>query len=157
MSWVASMGPVAGSSVSTTSTKDTSNMGWIGAAVAAVGSIAQSQSAKKAAKDKEKSDKASTALEAVLERQNKQFGAEQDYYYDRLGKKNQERGMSEFRKFSGMKRIDPAYKNTAGGIVLPDKPEFDQGRYAVPVEAPKGKKGRGFFQQHLDPAKLIFK
>lgn len=111
-------------------------MGWIAAAVAVVGSYAKSQQDKKAAKNAKKDSQEMTMAEAKLARQNSQFDAEQEYYYQQLEKKEKSRGLDEFRKFSTVQNYAPDYTNTNPGPVVPTKPGFDQGVYADPVEIP---------------------
>jgi hypothetical protein len=111
-------------------------MGWIAAAVAVVGSYAKSQQDKKAAKNAKKDSKEMTQAEAMLARENSQFDAEQEYYYQQLEKKEKSRGLDEFRKFSTVQNYAPNYTNTNTGPVVPTKPNYNEGIYAKPVEEP---------------------
>lgn len=109
-------------------------MGWIAAVVTVVGSYAKSQQDKKNANKAKKDGQEMTQAEARLARENSQFDAEQEYYYQQLEKKEKSRGLDEFRKFSTVQNYAPTYTNTNAGPVVPNRPEFDKGAYAEPVK-----------------------
>ncbi len=124
---------------------------WVGAIGAVVAGVGSSMAAKEGAKGEVKH----TKLSSRLARQNSQFEAQQDYYYKQLEKKEKSRGLSEFRKFSTVHNYTPNYVDENTGPILPERPEFNKGDYAPPVEAAGKKKKGGFFRQHLDPAGLF--
>ena len=75
------------------------------------------------------------------------FEADQDYYFDRLNKKNTERGLDQFRAY-----------NTVGNpnenrIVVPDRPDINT--YLPALPPPKKKKKRGLFGKITDPAGIF--
>ena len=76
------------------------------------------------------------------------FEADQDYYFDRLNKKNTERGLDQFRAY-----------NTAGNpnenrIVVPDRPDINTYLPAMPVNTKKKKK-KGLLGKITDPLGLF--
>lgn len=93
-----------------------------GAAIMVGGALVSGYASQKEAKDKRKNDRIDTKDAAKYEAMLSQFDAEQAHYYDQLQKRETIRGLDEFKKFSGMGRIDPAYVNTNQGPVLPAKP-----------------------------------
>lgn len=130
-----------------------------GAAIMVVGSVASAQAAKKKEAAARKENRVDTKQEAKYSALLSQFEREQDYYYNQLEKQEKSRGLDQFKKFSGMSRIDPTYVNTSGGIVLPDKPDINKLFPDDPVvQKKKKKKGglRGFISK-VDPlgSKLI--
>ena len=76
------------------------------------------------------------------------FEADQDYYFDRLNKKNTERGLDQFRAY-----------NTVGNpnenrIVVPDRPDINTYLPALPPPKPKKKK-KGLLGKITDPLGLM--
>ncbi len=127
-------------------------MGWIGAAVAVVGSYAKSQQDKQAGNKSVKDQLKMTSAEAQLQRENSQFDAEQNYYYQQLNRQSKQRGLAQYRQFSQMKQIDPNYRDTSTGIVLPNQPVWNQGKYALPVVPAKAKKHISWKDRLLKPS-----
>lgn len=106
-----------------------------GAAIAAGGAILGGVAQSKKAKEAKNDAKIATRDEAMYAGIMSKFEADQDYYFDRLGKKNTERGLDQFRAY-----------NTVGNpnenrIVVPDRPDINTYLPAVPVKAKKKKKG----------------
>ena len=106
-----------------------------GAAIAAGGAILGGVAQSKKAKQDKADAKIATRDEAMYAGIMSKFEADQDYYFDRLNKKNTERGLDQFRAY-----------NTAGNpnenrIVVPDRPDINTYLPAVPVKTKKKKKG----------------
>ena len=106
-----------------------------GAAIAAggaiLGGVAQSKKAKEDRKNSKVDERDAAMYSGILSK----FEADQDYYFDRLNKKNTERGLDQFRAY-----------NTVGNpnenrIVVPDRPDINTYLPAVPVKTKKKKKG----------------
>lgn len=110
-----------------------------GAAIAVGGAVMSAQAAKKKAAQDKKDNLELTREGAKYNAMASQFDAEQQYYYDQLGRQNKERGLTQFRKFSTMQNIDPNYTNDIGGIVLPNKPDAEK-YFAEPEKAGGGGK-----------------
>jgi hypothetical protein len=80
-----------------------------------------------------------------------QFNKEQDYYYQQLEKKEKMRGLDEFKKFSGMTRIDPNYTNNNTGPILPEKPDINKMLEDPAATGGGGGKGGKSTWEKLDP------
>ena len=118
-----------------------------GAAIAAGGAILGGVAQSKKAKQDKADAKIATRDEAMYAGIMSKFEADQDYYFDRLNKKNTERGLDQFRAY-----------NTAGNpnenrIVVPDRPDINTYLPALPT--PKKKKKRGLFDKITDPAGIF--
>lgn len=97
-----------------------------GAAIMVGGAVISGVAADKKAKEDRKENRVDTKNAAKYESVLSAFNKEQDYYYQQLEKQEKMRGLDEFKKFSGMTRIDPEYVNTNTGPVLPNKPDINQ-------------------------------
>jgi hypothetical protein len=118
-----------------------------GAAIAAGGAILGGVAQSKKAKEDKKDAKIATRDEAMYAGIMSKFEADQDYYFDRLNKKNTERGLDQFRAY-----------NTIGNpnenrIAVPDRPDINTYLPAIPVA--KKKKKRGLFDKITDPAGIF--
>lgn len=76
------------------------------------------------------------------------FEADQDRYFERLGKQDKERGLDQFRAY-----------NTVGNpnenrIVVPDRPDINTYLPALPPPKPKKKK-KGLLGKITDPLGLM--
>jgi hypothetical protein len=119
-----------------------------GAAIAAGGAILGGVAQSKKAKEDKKDAKLATRDEAMYAGIMSKFEADQNYYFDRLNKKNTERGLDQFRAY-----------NTIGNpnenrIVVPDRPDINT---YLPEIIKKGgdKKKRSLFDKITDPAGLL--
>jgi hypothetical protein len=106
---------------------------------AAIGAALSYVGGEKSKKDARRDNQATNAAEAMYNRQQSEFDAEQNYYYQQLEKQSKMRGLDEFRKFSTVQNYMPDYHNDNPGPVLPEKPEFNEGKYAPPPEKKKEK------------------
>ena len=118
-----------------------------GAAIAAggaiLGGVAQSKKAKEDRKNSKVDERDAAMYSGILSK----FEADQDYYFDRLNKKNTERGLDQFRAY-----------NTVGNpnenrIVVPDRPDINT--YLPPVPVAKKKKKKGLLGKITDPLGLM--
>ena len=103
----------------------------IAAGGAILGGVAQSKKAKEDRKNSKVDERDAAMYSGILSK----FEADQDYYFDRLNKKNTERGLDQFRAY-----------NTVGNpnenrIVVPDRPDINTYLPAMPVNTKKKKKG----------------
>lgn len=119
-----------------------------GAAIAAggaiLGGVAQSKKAKEDRKNSKVDERDAAMYSGILSK----FEADQDYYFDRLNKKNTERGLDQFRAY-----------NTVGNpnenrIVVPDRPDINTYLPALPPPKPKKKK-KGLLGKITDPLGLM--
>lgn len=130
-----------------------------GAAIMVGGAVISGMGAKKEKEADRKAQKGMTKDEAKYSAILSQFDNEQQYYYQQLDKQEKMRGLDEFKKFSGMSRIDPNYVNTNTGPILPEKPDANK-LFPDPPKSPKKKKkksGLGGLIDKIDPlgSKLI--
>lgn len=119
-----------------------------GAAIAAggaiLGGVAQSKKAKEDRKNSKVDERDAAMYSGILSK----FEADQDYYFDRLNKKNTERGLDQFRAY-----------NTVGNpnenrIVVPDRPDINTYLPALPAAKPKKKK-KGLLGKLTDPLGIM--
>lgn len=119
-----------------------------GAAIAAggaiLGGVAQSKKAKEDRKNSKVDERDAAMYSGILSK----FEADQDYYFDRLNKKNTERGLDQFRAY-----------NTVGNpnenrIVVPDRPDINTYLPALPPPKPRKKK-KGLLGKITDPLGLM--
>lgn len=130
-----------------------------GAAIAAVGAIAGGVAASKKAKADRKAAsadaKAATKDEAIYGSILSQFEAEQDDYYNQLGRQRKERGLDQFRNFSTVSSFAPSYAGDTSRIVVPNKPNIQNliaaGTGEVEVDENGNPKNGGVFSK-LDNA-----
>ena len=118
-----------------------------GAAIAAGGAVVSGVAQSKKAKQDKADAKLATRDEAMYSGILSKFEADQDYYFERLGKKNMERGLDQFRAY-----------NTVGNpnenrIVVPDRPDINT--YLPPVPVAKKKKKKGLLGKITDPLGLM--
>ena len=119
-----------------------------GAAIAAGGAVVSGVAQSKKAKEDRKNAKIDERDAAMYSGILSKFEADQDYYFDRLNKKNTERGLDQFRAY-----------NTAGNpnenrIVVPDRPDINTYLPAMPVNTKKKKK-KGLLGKITDPLGLF--
>lgn len=130
-----------------------------GAAIAAAGAIASGVAASKKAKADRKAasadQKAATKDEAIYGSILSQFEAEQEDYYNQLGRQRKQRGLDQFREFSTVSSFAPSYSGDNNRIVLPDRPDIQnliaQGTGQTEVDANGNPKNGGVFAK-LDNA-----
>lgn len=118
-----------------------------GAAIAAGGAILGGVAQSKKAKQDKADAKIATRDEAMYAGIMSKFEADQDYYFDRLAKKNTERGLDQFRAYNTQGQPNDAR------IVVPDRPDINT--YLPPVPVKKKKKKRGLFDKITDPAGIF--
>lgn len=126
-----------------------------GAAIAVGGSLISGYASQKKAKEERKEDRVDTREQAKFSGILSQFEKEQDYYYNQLNRANRQRGLDQFKSFSGMTRIDPNYVDTSQRIVVPDKPDLNKLLPEEQAAASGGKKKRSLFDKITDPAGLL--
>ena len=112
---------------------------------AILGGVAQSKKAKEDRKNSKVDERDAAMYSGILSK----FEADQDYYFDRLNKKNTERGLDQFRAY-----------NTVGNpnenrIVVPDRPDINTYLPAMPVNTKKKKKKKGLLGKITDPLGLF--
>ena len=125
-----------------------------GAAIMMGGALIGGMGKQKEKEADQKFQAGQTREEAINALKSSEFNAAQDYYYERLGKQNQQRGMNEFRKFSTVRQFNPSYSDSTTDIVLPNKPNYKDYFPDAPAKAKKKKK-RSFLGKLADPAGLF--
>lgn len=96
-----------------------------GAAIMVGGAVISGMAADKKDKGDKRHAQAMSKDEAKYQGILNQLDQETQYYYRQVDKQEKMRGLAEFKKFSGMQRINPAYASDNAGPVLPDKPNVD--------------------------------
>lgn len=119
-----------------------------GAAIAAGGAILGGVAQSKKAKQDKADAKIATRDEAMYAGIMSKFEADQDYYFDRLAKKNTERGLDQFRAYNTQGQPNDAR------IVVPDRPDINTYLPALPAPKPKKKK-KGLLGKISDPLGLF--
>lgn len=122
-----------------------------GAAIMVGGAVMSAQAAKKKDAKDRKENRVDSKNAAKYEGVLSQFNAEQDYYYQQKQRQETMRGLDEFKKFSGMNRIDPNYVNQNTGPVMPEKPDLMKMLDAVDPPKVAGSKNGKSTLEKLDP------
>lgn len=95
-----------------------------GAAIAVGGAVisgvAQSKQAKEDRKNANADAKAATADEAKWGSLMSQFESENEYRMEQIRRRDKQRGLDEFRKFSTVNQFAPQYTQDSKGIVVPE-------------------------------------
>jgi hypothetical protein len=76
----------------------------------------------------------------MIARQNAAFEAELRHFYEQLNKQEKKRGLDQFRTFSTVKNYAPDFVDTNPGPVLPTKPGYNTGEYAMNINTSTKKK-----------------
>lgn len=87
---------------------------------AALSGAAKSKQAKQDRKNAKEDAKIANEDEAKWGSLMSQFDKEQDYRYEQMSRKNKQRGLDEFRKFSTVSTFAPEYQQTQTGVEVPE-------------------------------------